>query len=235
MPPKTIKKKHFATLTILLACPFAVSAQVLPVQQKYIEDGKKNWSWAASAQSVLKYFGTNKSQVEIGDYGTNGYDVPNFLHGNGDLNRHGVDEILLNFGGIESHGYDSPMSPEKVFIRINHFGTPVFVRWAKDYGDSSNTGPDDRIIVIKGAKYREQALYLMLMDPVDGTYERDYKWVIKGDGHVWAETLEIVTRPPSASVVNAEENGLRSPNKILQSLIDIKTTRIDWNGKHSPL
>lgn len=191
-------KKLVAAIALCLLCPLAIFAQVLPIQQKYIEDGKKNWSWAASAQAVMEYFNIHKSQSEIGDYGTNGYDVPNFLHGNGDLNRHGVDEILLKFGGIESLGYDSTMTPEKVFIRVNHFRVPVIIRWARDYGDDSNTGPGDRIVVVKGARYSGQTLYLMLMDPVEGTYEKDYGWVVKGAGHTWVETLEIVTRPSLA-------------------------------------
>lgn len=191
--------KSIALGVLLLLTPLLASAQVLPVQQTYIENGKKNWSWVASAQAVLGYFGVYKSQAEIGSYGTNDYDVPNFLHGNGDLNRHGVDEILFNFAGIESNGYDSTMCQEKVFYQVNHFRVPVLIRWAKDYGDNSNTGSGDRIVAIKGARYQDQVLYLMIMDPVVGTYEKEYEWVVRGSGHIWTETLEILTRPPSTS------------------------------------
>jgi len=227
-------KQLVAAMTWCLLCPFTVSAQVLPIQQKYIEEGKINWSWAASAQAVLEYFYVRKSQVEIGDYGTNGYDVPNFLHGNGDLNRHGVDEILLRFGGIESRGYDSPMTPEKVFISVNHFRVPVLIRWARDYGDDSNTGPGDRIVVIKGAEYRDWTLHLMLMDPVDGTYEKDYNWVVEGAGHIWAESLEIVTEPSNVdeSLAESDKNmpitGPLLQKKDLQAVLE----NPDWDGIH---
>jgi len=217
-----------AALILGLISPSCVFAQVLPIQQKYIEDGKKNWSWAASAQAVLEYFGVNKSQAEIGDYGTNGHDVPNFLHGNGDLNRHGVDEILLDFGDIEAWGHNSAMAPEKIFLRINYFRAPVLIRWAQDYGDDSNTGPGDRIIVVKGALYRDRTLYLMLMDPIDGTYEKDYDWVVQGAGHIWAESLEIVTRPPFVEKLTASEDSGRIP-----SLIDLNPHNIDWDGIYS--
>lgn len=190
--------RNIALSSSLLLIPLFASAQVLPVQQTHTENGKKNWSWAASVQAVLWYFGVCKSQAEIGNYGTNDYDVPNFLHGNGDLNRHGVDEILFYFAGIESNGYDSTMIPEEVFSRINHFRAPILIRWAKDYGNNSNTGAGDRIVVIKGARYQNQVLYLMIMDPVAGTYEKEYEWVVRGSGHIWTETLEILTKPSSA-------------------------------------
>lgn len=228
-------KKPVVFILLCLLCPLTAFAQVLPIQQKYIEDGKKNWSWAASAQAVMEYFGVHKSQAEIGDYGTNGYDVPNFLQGNGDLNRHGVDEIILKFGGIRSLGYNSTMTPGKVFIMVNHFRVPVIIRWARDYGDDSNTGPGDRIIVLKGAKYRDEALYLMLMDPVEGTYEKDYGWVVKGSGHVWAETLEIGTRLSfiDVSLYHADNSIDLQMGPILSKIgMQNALGDLSWDGVH---
>lgn len=208
------------------------SALVLGVQQTYMEEGKTNWSWTACAKAVMEYFEAQATQTEIGNYGTNGADVPNVLFGNSDINRHGVDEILLKFANLHSWGSSSPIEPEYTVELINHFRSPVLIRWNRD--SSVETSPIEsggRVVVIKGARYAAGKLYLVLMDPVDGTYEKDYDWIVRGNGHIWTETLEIITRPPFGYKLPADKDVTDKIGPI-SSKIDVPAIleNPDWDG-----
>lgn len=236
-----IKRFHIC-IGVALFCagsaiiPITAAALVLPIQQTYIEEGKNNWSWAACSQAVMEYFGVSLTQVEIGDYGTSGQDIPNVLFGNSEINRHGVDEILLKFADLHSAGHNAPITSQYTAELINHFRTPVLIRWVRDI--SAETSPIEfggRVVVIKGARYADNRLYLMLMDPVDGTYEQDYDWVVKAKGHIWAETLEIVTRPSNDDkflLIYKAATGKMEP-----ILLNIDSPAVlenpDWDGIHT--
>lgn len=87
--------------------------------------------------------------------------------------------------------------------------------------------------MIKGARYADNKLYLMLMDPVDGAYEQDYDWVVKAKGHIWAETLEIITRPPSdEKLLWPTDKNVSNEMKSILPKIDLPAVleSPDWDG-----
>ncbi|HHC24023.1 MAG TPA: hypothetical protein ENK58_01215, partial [Desulfobacterales bacterium] len=165
----------------------SVFATILNVPQKTQE--KTEWCWAGCSQAILEYYGIEKTQTEIAEYGTESANIWNYLWGTGsNPTRKGVKEILSHFSTIYSSGSEGALSQSVVQTQMNA-GRPVVVNWEWNSGGG-------HFVVARGLE--GDTMYLM--DPLNGPTIDSYDWVVSGGTHTWAWSLKVMSNPPESVV-----------------------------------
>ncbi len=163
--------------TSLVAC-------TLNVPEDYQEQDQ--WCWAATSQAVLTYYGTNVTQSQIAQYGTDGADNWNWLYGSSTgPTQNGVDLILYYFQQITSTPYANALSQDVVRTEICTNARPVVIRWGWNSGGG-------HILAIRGLD-NDGTTYLM--DPWYGPTINTYSWVLSGSSHTWTHSLQLNVTP----------------------------------------
>ncbi|PKN79020.1 MAG: hypothetical protein CVU48_06555 [Candidatus Cloacimonetes bacterium HGW-Cloacimonetes-1] len=201
-----LRKICFALLLVFSTFGGNIGAVVLDVDQ--IQQEMTNWCWAATSQSVLRYYGFGFSQTQIAAYGTDGANDWNWLYGSSENpTRRGIDMILYNFGGLQTLSFDRSFSFAESESDINN-SKPLFVRWGWNTGGG-------HFVVLKGLE--DNNAYLM--DPWYGATINTYPWVLSGSGHTWTHSLQMLTSPVANDDVVEISNTLRCyPNPFSQSV-----------------
>jgi uncharacterized repeat protein (TIGR03803 family) len=193
----------------------SVVACTLNVPQDYQEQDQ--WCWAASSQAVLTYYGTNLTQTQIAQYGTDGADIPNYLYGSSsNPTMRGVDLILNYFRGIISTPYASSLSQTFVRTEICTNARPVVIRWGWDSGGG-------HILVVRGLEV-DGTVYLM--DPWYGPTINSYSWVVSGGGHTWTHSLPLNCSPTFIGLSGNLAFGSVQVNTIAQRTLTISNSGI---------
>lgn len=165
----------------------AAEALVLAVPQCYQQQSL--WCWAACSQAILRFYGVNRTQIQIAAYGTLGVNSWNWLYGDYDegdgVTRKGIDMILSHFGSIATERYVRALSQEESMAQINGY-KPFVVRWYWDTGGG-------HFVVARGID--GDTVYLMDPGTETGPTVNVYSWVVKGGGHTWTHSLTMNAPP----------------------------------------
>ncbi len=188
MKNKYLPAIFFPALLLLFASVRPAPAAVLPVPERFQE--KSEWCWAGVSQAIFAYYGRTFSQTQIAQYGTNGYNIWNYLYGSDSVApyyRKGINMILSNFASLASTYGEYVLNTTQINTQINS-GRPFIIRWGWDSGGG-------HFVVGRGISGN----YVYIMDPLPGHgYEtQTYSWVLQGDGHTWTHTLQLTTNPPT--------------------------------------
>lgn len=172
-----------AVAVSLLAAP-AAPAAVLDVPERI--QVLNQWCWAGSSEAILNYYGVWATQSEIGEYGTEGQNIWNWLYGSSSgPTRRGINMILDNWGVENVYGYYT-LTPSAVEDRIDS-GEPFVIRWGWDAGGGH---------FVVGRGYEGSDIYYMDPWPGNGYEVADYDWMVRGSTHTWTHTLECTELPP---------------------------------------
>lgn len=210
-----LRKICFTLLVVFSTLGCNISAIILDVDQ--IQQEMTNWCWAATSQSVLRYYGFDFTQTQIAVYGTDGANEWNWLYGSTENpTRRGIDLILYNFGNIETISYERSFSFAEGENEINH-SKPLFVRWGWNSGGG-------HFVVLKGLE--DDTAYLM--DPWYGATINSYSWVLSGGGHTWTHSLQMQSAPVSNDDAIEVSQTLRCyPNPFTH------TTKVEYRDTNS--
>ena len=208
-----LRKICYTLILVFSTLGCSIGAVILDVDQ--IQQEMTNWCWAATSQSVLRYYGHDFTQTQIAAYGTDGANDWNWLYGSTENpTRRGIDMILHNFGGLESLSYERSFDIVESESDINS-GKPLFVRWGWNTGGG-------HFVVLKGIE--DNTAYLM--DPWYGATINSYSWVLSGSGHTWTHSLQMLTAPvANDDVVEVHNSMLCYPNPFTQSV------KIEFTGR----
>ena len=183
-------KRNFLCVILALSIAIVLSqtgspvlARVLNVPERFQEQDQ--WCWAGTTQAIFWYYGIVLTQTQIADYGTNGYNTPNYLYGSDSEDpyyRKGINLILNNWGLNSSYG-DYTMTQMEVQNQIDS-GRPFVIRWGWYSGGGHFV--DGRGI---------EGNYVYYMDPWPGEGHKIalYNWVVDDGNHVWTHSLELTT------------------------------------------
>lgn len=180
-------KRHYSLLqsmataaAVVLTAAGTCLGAVLNVPQYNQEQDQ--WCWNASSQMVLAYAGYSYSQSTIAQWAVGGQNIPNYLYGSTEANKHGCDEILAHYGSIQSSGSAAVMSLSTLGNEIAN-GRPVIIRWGWDSGGG-------HILVLQGTD--GSSVYVNDPWPANGQHVSSYDWVCRAsDGHTWTHTLQL--------------------------------------------
>ena len=171
----------------------------------YSAQEHSNWCWAASIESVLDYFCSNRtdvvsSQCKNANLMWNRTDCcgnATFAWNhpcNSTAPIYGSNKSLqgiLQFWGVKSNGMATYLPMGTVISEIDA-GRPFVMRWGL-------TGGSGHFLLgygyIKGDD-GYNSLFYYDPDPSNGPMLMDYNWAVSGTGHTWTHTLQIT--PPKA-------------------------------------
>jgi len=199
-------KRCYLFFLVFLLLATSAQAVILDIDQVYQE--MTQWCWAATSQSVLRYYDHEYTQTQIAEYGTDGLNEWNWLYGETtNPTRRGIDMILYHFAELESNSYSFGLNYDQANTQISAM-KPVFVRWGWNSGGG-------HFVVIKGLEGNTT----YLMDPWYGPTINTFAWTQEAGGHTWTHTLTLQTAPVGNQDAVAPQPRLQSyPNPFNESI-----------------
>jgi len=191
MKRKCRLKVFLLVLSIMLpAFSSSAYALVLNVPERFQQYDQ--WCWAGVSQSIFNYYGRSITQSTIANYGTNGYNVWNYLYGSDSVSpyyRKGINMILNNWGLTCTYG-EYTMSQAQIQSRINAY-QPFVIRWGWTTGGGH---------FVTGRGYSGNYVYIMNPGAGHGYEIGTYAWVVNDGSHTWTHSLELTSSPPTSSI-----------------------------------
>lgn len=139
---------------------------------------KSNWCWAASSQSILRYFGTSVTQTQFVNYVKNSTRAPNLTASDAEA------KSGLSHWRVSSTQTTSYLPFSTIISEIYTYNRPIYAGW-------SWTSGGGHALVLDG--YEDDTTdYVEYMDPGDGGFHMaTYSWFKGGSSydHVWDGTL----------------------------------------------
>lgn len=203
----------------LYACVLSIvaltnsNAKILSFPEKFQE--KDQWSWAASCESILSYYGVGISQCEIAEFTRNTADWHSFGSYNCCSNSDAgcnywnyafaangsIQSILFHFANISSNGVNSNISTDDINQQINN-NKPIIINWTLKQGGN-------QFIVVYGID--ANSIYYMNPLSGEGCKIADYDWIVNDGNHTWTSTLILQDSP----VANISISGMNKSNFCL--------------------
>ena len=182
---------RFLAAWLLVGLLWADAAFAIILDVKQHDQEQTQWCWAGASQAILEYYGINKTQTQIANYGTAGANTWNWLWGSTtNPTRNGIDLILDHFAALATTQHGNTISEIELTAQLD-LSRPFVVRWGWDGGGG-------HFVVARGIEGDN----VYLMDPWYGPTINTYNWVVRGGTHTWTHTLTLNSSPVTAPKIS---------------------------------